>query len=85
MRELELYDVINKHFDRKFEPLLFRAACAVFSDCLNYDVQQEEKGVTPVLDRLCDAYPDFARHFLTMERRRVHPVAAGNTLTGDRE
>ena len=71
MRELEVYDVINKHFDRKFESILLDLTNGVFADCLLYETRQAEEadagadtGEDPVLNELCDKYPDFARHFL---------------------
>jgi hypothetical protein len=71
MRELEVYDVINKHFDRKFESILLDLTNGVFADCLLYDTRQKEEAGAeadtaeePVLNKLCDKYPDFARHFL---------------------
>jgi len=71
MRELEVYDVINKHFDRKYESILLDLTNGVFADCLLYDTRQKEEAGAeadiaeePVLNKLCDKFPDFARHFL---------------------
>jgi glycosyltransferase involved in cell wall biosynthesis len=63
--EIEVYDVINKHFKGTYESALLDLINGVFSECLLYDAQRAEKdGAEPVLSKLCDAYPKFARHFL---------------------
>ena len=65
MSELKTYDVINKHFGKKFEPQLLKQVYAVFMDCRRYDMERAEAdGVEPVLDKLCERYPDFAEFFL---------------------
>lgn len=65
LKELEVYDVVNRHFERRFEPFLVNLACGVFADCLMYDTERaEEEGFEPVLPQMCDAYPEFARRFL---------------------
>ncbi|MDR3362187.1 MAG: glycosyltransferase family 2 protein [Desulfovibrio sp.] len=65
LKEIEVYDVINKHFNRKYESILLDLVNGVFADCLLYDTRRAEKeSAEPVLNKLCDAYPDFARHFL---------------------
>jgi hypothetical protein len=69
LQEIEFYDVINRHFNRKYESILLDMADRVFMDCLLYDMKQAEEGLEPVLDKLCGAHPYFARHFLdTMKR-----------------
>ncbi len=70
MAELEAYKVINAHFGGKFEAMLLPLAYGVFMDCSRYDAQRaKEEGREPVLDDLCAAYPDFARHFLDAQTR----------------
>jgi glycosyltransferase involved in cell wall biosynthesis len=64
MREMGVYDVLNRHFDKKFEPELLKHAYGVFMDCRRYDLERAaEEGKEPVLEKLREAYPDFARHF----------------------
>lgn len=63
--EIEVYNVINKHFGRKYESILLDLVNGVFADCLMYDTQRaEEDGAEPILPKLTEMYPDFARHFL---------------------
>lgn len=63
--EIEVYNVINKHFDRKYESILLDLVNGVFADCLMYDSERAENdGAEPVLPKLAEMYPDFARHFL---------------------
>ena len=65
LAELEVYSVVNKHFKRRFEPFLLNLACGVFADCLMYDAERaENEGAEPVLPKMCDTYPEFARYFL---------------------
>lgn len=66
LKEIEVWDVINKHFNRKYEPIILDMVNHIFADCLLYDTRQEEEGIVeePVLNTLSDTYPDFARHFL---------------------
>ena len=66
IREIEVYDVINKHFDRKYEPILLDLILHIYADCLLYDARQEEEGIVeePMLFKLSDKYPEFTRHFL---------------------
>jgi len=65
LRELEVLDVLNKHFNRKYESTLLDLANSVFSDCVLYDNQRAEKeGSEPVLPKLCENYPEMAQHFL---------------------
>jgi glycosyltransferase involved in cell wall biosynthesis len=69
-KELEFYDVINKHFNGKFESVLLPLTYGVFMDCRRYDAQRaKQEGREPVLDKLCAAYPGFARHFLEAQDR----------------
>ena len=67
MQEVRDLDIINRHFNRKYEPIFLDLINHVFADCVFYDHRQQEAGVAwePILDKLTDAYPDFARHFLT--------------------
>lgn len=65
MKEIEAYDVINKHFEGRYEHILKDLSNGVFADCLLYDsLRSEEEKVEPVLPKLVDLYPDFARYFL---------------------
>jgi hypothetical protein len=74
LREIEMYDAGNKYFHRKYESILLDLVNGVFADCLLYDTQRaEEEGAEPALNKLCDAYPDFAHHFL----RSLQLVSAG--------
>ncbi|WP_291302198.1 glycosyltransferase [Desulfovibrio sp. MES5] len=63
MKELEVYDVVNKHFNRRYESILLDLVNGVFVDCLLYDSErgQDEE---PILNTLTDKHPHFARHFL---------------------
>jgi hypothetical protein len=61
----------HRYFDKKFEPVLLDLIKGVFAHCLLYDTwkaEEADKNGTlleePVLNTLCDRYPDFARHFL---------------------
>ena len=70
MREVEVYDVLNKHFNKKYELLILMRAFEVFSACALYDAQRaKEEGAEPVLGKLCATYPDFARHYLVTLRK----------------
>ena len=73
-REIEVWDVINKHFNRKYESIILDMINHIFADCLLYDTRQAEEGITeePVLNKLADKYPDFARHFLASLDRVRH-------------
>ena len=63
--EIEVYDVINKHFGRKYESILLDLINGVFAECLTYDTQRAEKdGVDPILPKIVEIYPNYARHFL---------------------
>ena len=65
LRELEVYNVVNTHFAGKYESILLDLCNGVFADVLLYDSNREEQDEgEPMLDKLCDAYPHFARHFL---------------------
>ncbi|MDR2124519.1 MAG: glycosyltransferase [Desulfovibrio sp.] len=65
LKKIEAYDAINKHFSGKYASIMLDLINGVFADCLFYDVERAEKeGKEPVLNKLCDKYPDFARHFL---------------------
>jgi glycosyltransferase involved in cell wall biosynthesis len=64
MKELETISAVNSHFNGKYESLLLVLSNGVFADCLLYDRRAKENGAEPVLDKLCAAYPAFARHFL---------------------
>lgn len=65
LQEVAAYDVINKHFEGKYKTILFSLANSVFADCALYDSQREEGDEPgPALPALCDAHPEFARHFL---------------------
>ena len=59
------FNVINKHFGRKYESILLDLINGVFAECLTYDTQRAEKdGVDPILPKLVEIYPNYARHFL---------------------
>ncbi len=65
MREIAFYDAVNKHFNRKFEPIILDMVNGIFADAALYDEKQDEnEGTEPMLYKLADKYPDFARHFL---------------------
>lgn len=65
MKEIEVYDIINQHFEKRYESILLRLINGVFADCLMYDKQRADKdGVEQMLPKLVDQYPHFARHFL---------------------
>ena len=65
-QELEVYDVINKHFDKKYESILLNLVNGVFADCLLYDRQRADgDGAEHTLPKLVKMYPDFALHFLS--------------------
>jgi len=47
MSEMEVYDVINRHFGKRFEPELLKHAYGVFMDCRRYDRERAaEEGIT---------------------------------------
>ncbi|MDL2207204.1 glycosyltransferase [Desulfovibrio sp. OttesenSCG-928-M16] len=67
MREMEFYDLVNKHFNRKYESVFLDMASGIFSDCLYYDMQYENmnsESFQHAFNKICDAYPYFALHFL---------------------
>ncbi len=65
MKEIEVYDIINQHFEKRYESILLRLINGVFADCLMYDKQRADKdGVEQMLPKLVEKYPHFARHFL---------------------
>jgi len=74
MREINVWDVINKHFNKKYESIIVDMVSHIFADCLLYDTRQAEEGIAeePVLLKLSDRYPDFARHFLASLDRMHH-------------
>ena len=75
-REIEVYDIINKHFDNKYKSILLDLVNGVFADCLMYDSSREQdEEFNPVLPTLVEKYPDFARHFL----ESLKLVSAKNT------
>uniref|UniRef100_UPI00261C92F3 hypothetical protein n=1 Tax=Desulfovibrio sp. TaxID=885 RepID=UPI00261C92F3 len=64
-KEIEAYDIINRHFDNKYKSILLDLVNGVFADCLMYDSSREQdEEFNPVLPTLVEKYPDFARHFL---------------------
>jgi glycosyltransferase involved in cell wall biosynthesis len=65
LQEIETYDAVNRHFHKKFEPILLDLINGVFNDALIYDSRsKDEDGSEPIMNKLCDAYPDFAQNFL---------------------
>ncbi len=70
IREIDVWDVINKHFNGKYESIIVDMVNHIFADCVLYDAQQEEKGVIeePMLHKLANKYPDFTRKFLAVLR-----------------
>ena len=65
MKEIEVFDVVNKHFNRVYEPILLELADNVFANCAVYDeTQAKEEGLEPVLPEMCKKYPEMAWHFL---------------------
>lgn len=65
LQEIEVYDIINRHFGGRYEPILLKLVNGVFADCLMYDSNNAQKdGSTPILPTLVSKYPKFARHFL---------------------
>lgn len=68
MQELEVYDVVNKHFGGKYESSLLELANGVFSACLLHNRQADDQD-EELLAKLCEAYPDFARHYLGVLKR----------------
>jgi hypothetical protein len=63
IKEVEAYSVVNNHFNKKFEPFLLQLVGGVFADCLLYDLKFAEEDQKSALDKLCEAYPDFAKLF----------------------
>ncbi|WP_165176362.1 glycosyltransferase [Desulfovibrio sp. ZJ369] len=61
MAELRTYQAVNEHFTNRYFPHLAALANGVFADFLRISM---EEGDQSLLDRACDAFPDFARHFL---------------------
>ena len=75
-KEIEVYDIINKHFDNKYKSILLDLVNGVFADCLMYDSSREQdEEFKPALPTLVEKYPDFARHFL----ESLKLVSAKNT------
>jgi len=66
LREIKVWDAINRHFKQKYESIILDMISHIFADCLLYDTRQEEEGIIeePMLHKLSDKYPDFAWHFL---------------------
>lgn len=63
MRELVTYDVINRHFNRKYQSILFDMANGVFVDWL---MASETLGIDtqPLMEEAAERFPDFSRNFL---------------------
>lgn len=65
LKEIEVYDIINRHFGGKYQSILLTLVNGVFADCLMYDSNRaEKKDSAPILPTLVSKYPRFARHFL---------------------
>lgn len=64
LQELATYDVVNRHFNGKYQSILMDLANGVFVDCLLHANEQPYGHEESILDGLCDAYPDFAMYFL---------------------
>ena len=70
LQELEVLDVLNKHFNKKYESIFMDLANGVFSDCVLYDAKRaKEEDMEPVMPKLCENYPEMARHFLESLRK----------------
>ena len=61
LKELEAFDVVNKHFDRKFETILLDLTNGVFADCLLYAEKIDDMSI---IEELAGKYPHFGQHFL---------------------
>ncbi|MCL1926973.1 MAG: glycosyltransferase, partial [Syntrophorhabdaceae bacterium] len=65
MKELEVFDVINKHFNRIYEPILLDVTDNIFADCAVYDeTRAKQEGMEPVFTKICEKHPEMAWHFL---------------------
>lgn len=66
MREIKVWDVINKHFNGKYESIIQDMVNHIFADCLRYDMQQgkDDLDEESLLSKLSEEYPSFARNFL---------------------
>ena len=65
MKEIEVFDVINRHFNRVYEPILLDATDNIFADCAVYDeTRAKQEGMEPVFTKMCEKYPEMAWHFL---------------------
>ena len=65
LQEIEVYDIINRHFGGRYESILLKLVNGVFADCLMYDSNRaQENSSAPILPTLVSKYPKFARHFL---------------------
>ncbi len=63
--EIAMYQALINHFGQKYEAVFLDLINGVFADCLLFDSnQQETETGQTALNKLCEAYPDFARHFL---------------------
>ncbi len=62
MRELATYDAINRHFNRKYQSILFDMANGVFADWV---MAAEKYGIDiqPLLNEASEKFPDFTRNF----------------------
>jgi glycosyltransferase involved in cell wall biosynthesis len=58
--ELIFYTVVNEHFQRRYEPVIFALARAVFLRCLRYKLRNGENAV---FDRLVREHPAMAEDF----------------------
>ncbi len=82
MQEIQTYDVINRHFNARYESILLDLINGVFADSLLYDTYRaEEDGSSPILAKLCERYPDFARHFLQSLKSVSHAPAKNDAET----
>ncbi|MFT4301375.1 MAG: glycosyltransferase [Desulfovibrio sp.] len=65
LKEIEAYDIINSHFENKYESILLDLVNGVFADCLMYDsTRGQDDKFKPILPSLAEKYPNFARNFL---------------------
>jgi glycosyltransferase involved in cell wall biosynthesis len=60
-KELQMYDVINRHFKGKYESVIFKLADDVIFDCVVY---AEQTGDDSKLQELNRQFPHFIKHFL---------------------
>ncbi|CAK7025408.1 MAG: hypothetical protein DELT_02561 [Desulfovibrio sp.] len=79
-QELEVYSVVNKHFNGKYASILGDMANGVFSDVLLY---ANETGDSNIFDAIVEKYPEFAAHFL--ESLKKLQVQAGTGQQGKME